>query len=295
MKDKSHILKQDQIQNKIYSFRGIQVMIDRDLAKMYQVETRVLNQAVKRNQERFPDTFMFQLSESEFANWKSQIVMSKEDNMGLRRPPYVFTEQGIAMLSSVLRSQTAVKVSIAIINAFIEMRRFISSNATIFQRIKNLELKQLEADNNFEKIFSVLENHHSLPQQGVFFDGQIYDAYNFVSEIVKSAKHSIQIIDNYIDDSVITLLSKKNKNVTCTIYSHSISKQLLLDIKKFNQQYGKLTALPFKKSHDRFIIIDNESIYHFGASLKDLGKKWFAFSKIEKDSVTIINEIKKLN
>jgi hypothetical protein len=283
-----------EIQNQIFTIRGVQVMVDRDLAEMYNVETRVLNQAVKRNMDRFPESFRFQLTEKEFDHWKSQIVMSIEDKMGLRKLPYVFTEQGVSMLSAVLRSDTAVQVSIAIINAFVEMRKFISYNASVFQRLDNIEIKLLDTDYKFEKIFKALESKEVIPNQGIFFDGQIFDAYKFASDIICSAKKSIVVIDNYIDDSVLTLLSKKNEKVFCTILTKTISEQLKLGVAKFTNQYGQLSVKQFDKSHDRFLIIDNETVYHFGASLKDLGKKWFAFSKMDKDSVTIINEINRL-
>lgn len=288
------IIKQSEIQKRIFTIRGLPTMIDRDLAEMYQVETRVLNQAVKRNIDRFPENFRFQLTASEFDYWKSQIVMSNEDKMGLRRLPYAFTEQGVSMLSAVLKSDTAIKVSITIMNAFVEMRKFISINASIFQRLNNIELKQLESDQKFERIFKALERNDVIPNQGIFFDGQIFDAYKFVSDIIRSARQNIILIDNYIDDTVLTLFSKKNKGVECTILTKTISKQIKLDAAKFSDQYGNLTVMEFNKSHDRFLIIDNETVFHFGASLKDLGKKWFAFSRMNKDSLSIIHSIKEL-
>jgi hypothetical protein len=255
------LIKQSDIQNLIFTFRGVQVMIDRDLAGMYLVETRVLNQAVKRNIDRFPTTFRFQLSEKEFDYWKSQIVMSNEDKIGLRRPPFVYTEQGVAMLSAVLKSKTAIQVSIQIMNAFTEMRKFISSNASVFQRLSNVELKQLETDQKFERIFKALESKDVIPKQGIFFDGQIFDAYKFVSDIVRSAKQNITLVDNYIDESILTILSKKNKNLNCLILTKTIPKQLKLDIEKFTNQYGNLKIKEFNKSHDRFLIIDNKTVF----------------------------------
>lgn len=287
--NKQHI----EIQNRIFEFRGIQVMLDRDLAELYNVKVKRLNEQVKRNIDRFPDSFRFQLNELE----KTELVANCDRFQNIKHSsvnPYAFTEQGISMLSAILRSPTAIKVSIAIMNTFVEMRKFLVSHATVFQRLDNIELRQLEADNKFDKVFKALENKNTLPNQGIFFDGQIYDAYKFVTDIIKSANTSIQIIDNYIDDSIITLLSKKKRDVDCKIYTKSISNQLRLDINKFNQQYGNLVAILFNKSHDRFIIIDNKTIYLFGASLKDLGKKWFAFSIIKKESVNIINKINKL-
>lgn len=282
---------QKEIENRIFVFRGNQVMLDRDLADMYQVETRVLNQAVNRNIERFPELFRFQLTEAEFENWKSQIVMSNEDKMGLRRPPFVFTEQGVAMLSAVLRSSVAVKVSIQIMNAFVEMRKLIANHNGLLQRMDGIEKKQLETDQKFEKVFKALEGN-TIPTQGVFFEGEVFDAYKLASKIIRSAKKNITLIDNYIDESTLTHLSKKNKNVSVLLLTKTISKQLALDVKKANEQYSNFEIKEFAKSHDRFLIIDNSEVYHLGASLKDLGKKWFAFSKMYKSSVSsILKEI----
>jgi hypothetical protein len=287
----SGLIKHEEIRSRIDTIRGLQVMIDRDLASLYDVETRVLNQAVKRNSERFPDEYCFQLNDEEFSNWKSQIVMSNEDRMGLRRPPYVFTEQGVAMLSAVLRSETAIKVSIQIINAFVTMRRFIAANAQIFQRLDMLEIKQLETDNKIDHVLNAIESKEIQPKQGIFFDGQIFDAYQFVSDLIRTARNTILIIDNFIDDTVLTHLTKRNKGVKVTIFTKTISKQLALDIKKFKKQYPPIEIKEFKNSHDRFIIIDNTTVYHFGASLKDLGKKWFAFSKMDIGAVEMLSRL----
>jgi len=285
-------ISQKEIENRIFVFRDTQVMMDRDLAEMYQVETRVLNQAVKRNIERFPEKFRFQLSESEFENWRSQIVMSNEDKMGLRRPPYAFTEQGVAMLSAVLRSEVAIKVSIQIIDAFVAMRKLIANHSGLLQRMEGIERKQLETDQKFEKIFKALESRNLIPNQGVFFDGQVFDAYELASKIIRSAKKRIVLIDNYINESTITHLSKKANMVKVVLLTKTISKQLALDIKKANEQYGHFELKPFTKSHDRFLIVDETEVYHLGASLKDLGKKWFAFSKMDKSSVeSILSEL----
>jgi len=270
-------------------------MVDRDLADLYKVETRVLNQAVKRNHERFPEAFRFQLNDTEFENWKSQIVMSNEDKKGLRRPPYVFTEQGVAMLSAVLRSDTAVNVSIQIINAFVGMRKLIANNAGLLQRVEGIERKQLEADEKFMKIFETLERKDVIPNQGVFFDGQVFDAYELASKIIRSVKQSIILIDNYVDEATLTHLCKKKQGVNVLLLTRSISKQLALDIKKANEQYPNIAAHTFTFSHDRFLMIDGEEVFHLGASLKDLGKKWFAFSKMDKTSVvSIVNSISKI-
>jgi hypothetical protein len=294
---------QKEIENRIFYFRGTQVMLDSDLANIYKVETRVLNQAVNRNIERFPELFRFQLTEVEFENWKSQIVMSENHNLksqnvissvhgGRRTLPYVFTEQGVAMLSAVLRSDVAVKVSIQIINAFVEMRKFIANHYGLLQRMEGIERKQIETDQKFEQVFKALESKNAIPNQGVFFDGQVFDAYELASKIIRSAKNSIVLIDNYIDESTLTHLSKKTKAVKVLLLTKTMSNQLTLDVKKANEQYGNFDIRVFANSHDRFIIIDNSDVYHVGASLKDLGKKWFAFSKMDKSSVSnIIKEI----
>ncbi|MBA3025294.1 MAG: ORF6N domain-containing protein [Sulfurimonas sp.] len=286
---------QTNIENKIFTIRGMQVMLDRDLAKLYQVQTKVLNQAVSRNIERFPQEFMFQLTKDELENWKSQIVTSNQEIMGLRKMPFAFTEQGVSMLSAVLRSETAIKTSIQIINSFVKMRGFLSQNADIFKRLELVEKRQIsheiKADEKFEKLFDALEAKSIQPTQGIFYDGEVYDAYLFVSNLIKSAKKSIVLIDNYLDESVLTMLSKREKNVTATIYTKNITAQLELDIKKHNAQYPKITLKKFDASHDRFLIIDAKELYHIGASLKDLGKKWFAFSKFEMESFDILKRL----
>ena len=295
---KNEILDTQQIQSRIYTIRNEQVMIDSDLAEMYEVETKNLNLTVKRNINRFPEKFRFQLTKEEYENLRLQNETSKEKRGGRRYLPYAFTEQGVAMLSAVLRNDTAVQVSIQIIDAFVKMRRFLSSNAAIFNRIdsveKNLLEYKTESDSKFNKIFEAIEEKEIKPKQGIFFEGQIFDAYKFVSELFRSAKTSILIIDNYVDDSVLTHLTKKKKTVKVSIHTKNLSKQLKLDAEKFNAQYKNLTLKKFNKSHDRFIIIDDKEIYHFGASLKDLGKKWFAFSKFSKSALTILEKLEKL-
>jgi len=270
-----------QIINLIYSFKGVQVMVDRDLAQIYNVETRVLNQAVKRNTERFPADFMFQLDQEDFENWRSQIVISNSDKMGLRRAPYVFTEQGVAMLSAVLKSDTAVKVSIQIMQAFTELRKALQQHQGLLQRVDQVESRLSLHDEQFERIFSALEKGDVNPAQGIFFDGQTFDAYSFVSKLIRSAKKSILLIDNYVDETVLILLSKRRQGVEVTIYTQSISKQLQLDLDKHNGQYPTVSCRILQKSHDRFLVLDGRKLYHIGASLKDLGKKWFAFSRMQ--------------
>ncbi|MBS3081322.1 ORF6N domain-containing protein [Candidatus Pacearchaeota archaeon] len=216
MENELIILKEDEIKNRIYFIRGLYVMLDKDLAELYNVPVKALNQAVKRNIGRFPLEFMFKLTDSEFDSLRSQIATSSESSLrsqtvtlekgrGVHRKylPYVFTEQGVAMLSGVLKSNTAVKISIKIMTAFTAMRRFISSNAQIFQRLDFVERKQIEHDNKFDEIFDALQNKSIKPEKGIFFNGQIFDSYKFVSDIIRTATNSIVLIDNYIDDSVL--------------------------------------------------------------------------------------------
>jgi hypothetical protein len=283
-------------------------MLDRDLAIFYGVETKVLNQAVKRNMERFPEDFMFQLTKDEYENLMSQIAISSDhslrsQNVTLKKGrgkhrkyfPYAFTEQGVAMLSGVLKSETAVRMSIQIINAFVVMRKFIINNAQLFQRIDTVEKKQLkheiETDEKFEKIFNEMQRKELEPKQGIFFNGQVFDAYKFVSGLIRKAEKSIVLIDNYIDETLLTLFTKRKKKVAVTIFTKEISKSLALDIEKFNAQYQPIDVKVFKDSHDRFLIIDNKDVYHFGASLKDLGKKWFAFSKFDKSAFDLLKHV----
>ena len=283
------IVTEQGIQSRIFTIRGRQVMLDRDLAELYQVETKVLNQAVKRNIKRFPENFRFQLTKEELENLRSQFVTFKE-NLNTKYLPYAFTEQGASMLSAVLKSDVAIEVSIKIIEAFVAMRRLISSNTLIFERFERIEQRLSNHDENFDILFKALEDKSLEPKQGIFFDGQIFDAYEFVAKLVKSAKRSIVLIDNYIDESVLTLFSK-NQNVDVTIYTKSISRQLQLDLKKYNAQYRPITIKPFKEAHDRFMIIDGRELYHIGASLKDLGKKWFAFSRMDMGSLEILGRL----
>ena len=270
-----------EIKNLIYSIRGKQVMLDSDLASLYQVETKNLNKAVKRNIERFPASFCFQLTEEEVENLRFQIGTSSLSYGGRRYLPYVFTEQGVAMASAILRSDIAVKVSVEIMEAFVEMRKMLISNASLFHRLDNIELKQLQADQKFEEIFKALESDKLHAEKGIFYNGQVFDAYTFVSDIIRSAKSSITLLDNYVDDTVLTLLGKRNTNVTATIYTKSISNQLRLDLQRYNSQYPSIEVEIFSDAHDRFLIIDSTELYHIGASLKDLGKKWFAFSRMD--------------
>ena len=276
--------------------RGQQVMLDRDLAQLYGVETKRLNEQVKRNIERFPDDFMFQLSKDDVEILKSQNATSSWG--GDRRLPYAFTEQGIAMLSSVLKSQTAVDVNIRIMRAFVSMRRFIATNAQLFQRLETIEYHQLEmkqhqevTDKRIDEVFKRLDANIP-PIQGIFYDGQVFDAYRFVSDLMRKAMRSIALIDNYVDDTVLTLLDKRKNGVTATIYTQRISSQFQLDVDRHNAQYPLIEIKQFNKAHDRFLLIDDE-VYHIGASIKDLGKKWFGFTLMRDITATeLINKIK---
>ncbi|MBR4563934.1 MAG: ORF6N domain-containing protein [Paludibacteraceae bacterium] len=338
----------ENIENLIQVIRGKQVILDRDLARLYGVETRRLNEQVRRNIERFPADFMFQLtkeeaelSRSQFAtlndeeeNLKSQFATSSEDSSrsqfatlndepekltsqfaissdekilksqiaisswgGTRKLPYAFTENGIAMLSSVLRSPIAIATNIQIMRAFTAMRRFIAANAQVFQRLEVIEHTQLslaahqeEADKKFEEIFRRLDDGSVTQKQGIFYDGQIFDAYVFITERVREAKKRIVLIDNYIDESVFTILDKRPKGVKAKVYTKNLTPQLALDLEKHNAQYAPIEIEPFDRSHDRFLCID-DTVYHIGASLKDLGKKWFAFAKMELTTDDLLTKI----
>lgn len=267
-------LKQQDIENLIYVVRNRQVMFDRDLAKLYQVETGQLNRQVKRNIERFPSDFMFQLTKEELGILKCQNGIASWG--GDRHLPYAFTENGVAMLSGVLRSQTAVEVNIRIMRAFTAMRHFLVDNAQLFQRLSNIEYHQIEIDHRIDEVFKRLDAH-TQPQQGIFFDGQVFDAYKFVCDLVRKANKTIVLVDNYVDDTVLTLLDKRKEGVSATIYTQHFSQLLKLDLTRHNAQYAVIEIQNFNKAHDRFLLIDEE-VYHIGASIKDLGKKWFAFT-----------------
>lgn len=281
------------IRSKIYLVRDQQVMLDKDIAALYEVKPIRLREQVQRNIERFPDDFMFQLTESEVDFMVSQNAIPSRKHLG-GSLPYVFTEQGVAGLAGVLKSVRAAKVHVNIMRAFVEMRRFIQHNVNLFSRLDSVERRQIafesETEMNFEKVFKALEA--GVPEkQGIFFNGQVYDAWRFASDLVRKAKKSLVLIDNYVDDSVLTLLSKRAVGVSCTIYTKAISKQMTLDLKKHNQQYPPVVMEPFGDAHDRFLIIDGKDIYHIGASLKDLGKKWFAFSKFETGAVEMLKKL----
>lgn len=289
------------IEHKIIMLRNKQVMLDRDLAELYGVETRRLNEQVKRNAERFPEEFYFQLTKDEYESLKShfatsntvlvpkerlisQIVISNTSRGGVRKLPYAFTEQGVAMLSGILRSETAIKVSVQIMNTFVAMRKFLLANAALFQRLDAVERHQLAADKRIDELFTKMERHEIDDKQGIFFQGQIFDAYAFFQNLIQHAEQEIILIDGYVDLSVLERFTQKKQTVHVVIYTKQnpkIKSALTeLDIAQFNTQYPTLTVQYTTKMHDRFLILDKKEIYHIGASLKDLGKTCFAFSKL---------------
>ena len=275
------------IKSMIYVVRNQQVMIDSDLAMLYQVETKRLNEAVKRNIARFPEEFRFQLTAEETESLRSQFAtLNENDGRGKHRKylPYVFTEQGIAMLSAVLRSDVAIQVSISIMKSFVEMRRFIANNALLFERISTVELRQLEyqkqTDEKLEQIFEYISEHEESSQK-VFFDGQIYDAFSLIVNLIQKAEIEITLIDGYVDVGTLNLLSKKKSDVAVTIYTQKQTKLTKADVKNFNAQYPTLKIKYTKVFHDRFLILDQATDYHVGASLKDAGKKCFGINLIQ--------------
>jgi hypothetical protein len=285
------LAKQGLIESRIFTIRGIQIMLDSDLAEIYRTETKFINRAIKRNPLRFPASFVFQLSEIEWENLKCQFGTSSSHG-GRRTIPFVFTEQGVAMLSSVLNTETAIQASIQIMQAFVSMRKFLLNNASVFQRLDQIEIKQLKTDQKLEQIFNALEAGQPKPDKGIFFDGQVFDAYLFVADLIKNARTSIILIDNYVDESVLSLLSKRPEKANAMIYTKKISKTLELDLEKHNSQYPPIVIQELQESHDRFLIIDQTELYHIGASLKDLGKNWFGFSKMDHLTETILNKLK---
>jgi len=264
-------ISDEDIKNLIYTIRGKQVMLDSDVAMLYHYPTKRINETVNRNIQRFPENFCFQLTENEFQILRSQIATSKQIEKtttelrgGRRYFPYVFTEQGIAMLSGLLKNEIAVQVSINIMNAFVEMRRFLNTNGQIFERLTNVEYKLLEHDKKFDKVFDQFHQEENIKQK-IFFEGQIYEAYSLIIDIIKKANKKILIIDNYINDSVLKMLAKKNKNIEVVILTSDKSNIDKIDIQKFNKEYPTLKVAKTDKFHDRFIVIDSKEMYHLGA------------------------------
>ena len=289
---KGEIVKGTDIKDRIFTIRGKQVMLDSDLAQLYGVETKRLNEQVRRNKGRFPELFCFRLNEDEYINLKSQNATSSWG--GRRTTPFVFTEHGVAMAATVLKSKVAEKVSVEIVKTFIQLRNILKNKFELFFKVGELEVKQQMNEKKFEILFKALESKQLQPKQGIFFEGQVFEAYKLVSDVVRSAKKSIVLIDNYVDDTVLTLFSKRKKGVTLKILTKIPDKKIVLDVKKFNEQFPPAEIIKFDCSHDRFMIIDGKDLYHFGASLKDLGKKWFAFSKMDVGIADMIRKVNKI-
>ena len=306
-KDKNEIvpviIRANDIGQLIYTIRGKQVMLDHDLAALYGYEVRALNQQVKRNIGRFPDDFMFQLTKDEVEIVKSQIATTLGSNLfsgqegGRRKLPYAFTEQGIYMLATVLKGEIADQQSIFIMRAFREMRHFIENNALLFEKVSHIELRQLEYEKNtderFGKVFRYIEDHAEAEQK-IFFDGQIYDAFSLITTIIKKAKKEIILIDGYVDVDTLNILAKKNIGVDVRIYTYASAQLTNKDAANFNAQYPTLTVKKTQVFHDRFIILDEKTAYHVGASIKDVGKKCFGISLIEDPGVIsdLVNRLK---
>ncbi len=278
------VYDREKIRSMIYEIRGKQVMLDSDVAMLYHYDTKNVNKAMKRNIERFPEDFCFQLTEEELESLRFQFGTLNKNKRGQHRKylPYVYTEQGVSMLAGILKNDISIKVSISIIRAFIEMRKFISNNANMLNRLTTVEYKLLEHDKKFDEVFNELQNNkEEKVTSKIFYNGQIYDAYSLIIKIIKEAKEKILIIDNYIDDTILEMLSKKNKEVEVVVLTSNNCNLTKLDIQKFNKQYPTLNLSKTSIFHDRFIVIDNKNLYHIGASLKDLGKKCFGINKIE--------------
>ena len=270
-------LDADDIKRRIFTVRGMQVMLDSDLAELYQVETKSLKKATNRNAERFPEDFRFKLTKEEYGNLRFQNGTSREEHGGRRYTPYVYTEQGVSMLSGVLKSKIAVQISINIMRTFVEMRHFIANNAALFDRISKVELKQLETDKKLDHIFEYI-GEHTETHQKIFFDGQIYDAFSLLIELIQKAEQDIILIDGYVDVSTLNLLAKKQSGVAITVYTFTKTKLTAQDVAAFNAQDPQLEVKHTNIFHDRFLILDGKTVYHIGASLKDAGKKCFGIS-----------------
>jgi hypothetical protein len=284
------IINENSIKDKIHTIRNLQVMLDKDLAELYGVETKRINEAVRNNQDKFMDDFYFELTNNEFENLRSKF--STANFSKTRTNPKVFTEQGIYMLATILKSKVASEVTVYIIKTFANMRKLISQNIPMFERFERIEQRLTIHDENFDKLFDALEDKTLKPKQGIFYDGEVFDAYVFINDLLKLATNEIILIDNYIDETVFTIFSKY-PNIKVQIYTSNITKQLKLDFQKYQTQYKNIDLIQFKNSHDRFLIIDKKEVYHLGASLKDLGKKWFAFSKFEIENLKILDYLKK--
>jgi len=306
---------EDDIRHRIYTIRGVQVMLDRDLAFLYQVQTGHLNEAVKRNKERFPEDFMFQLTKDEWTAMKSQFAISNIDDEslksqfamsngrgGIRRLPYAFTEEGVSQLASVLRSRVAIQTSIRIQRVFVAMRKFLMQNAGVFQRLEQLERHQLQTDTRvddanarIETVLNKLDDGSLKHKLGMFFDGQMFESFSLVEELVKRAQKRIVLIDDYVDAAVLEHFRMRSKAVVVDVYVNKMHQTTAMKnaFEAYHKQYPKehVELHTFNKSHDRWLIIDDE-VYHFGASIKDLGLKWFSVNQVTEYTATeLINRI----
>ncbi len=294
MENEIIIHSENDLKDKIYLIRGVQVMLDSDLAQIYGYELRALNQQVKRNINRFPKDFMFQLTREEVDLVKSQFVTSPNGNFfegqegGTRKLPFVFTEQGIYMLATVLRGELAEQQSIFIMRAFREMKHFLQSNSLFLEEIVSIKQRLLTHDKRIDELFTLMDKYNVDEKQGIFFQGQIFDAYAKFESFIAQAKSEIILIDGYVDLSVLERLAKKKNGVNVTIYTDPKTKLTAQDVQKFNAQYPNLTVKHTTKMHDRFLIIDKTILYHVGASLKDLGKKCFAFEILDSALISAI-------
>ncbi len=282
-----------EIEDMIYEIRGKQVILDRDLATLYEVNTKVLMQSVKRNIERFPDNFMFQLTEEEFCIWRSQNVTSKNDKMGLRRAPYAFAEQGVAMLSGLLRSSIAIKTSIAIMNAFVTMRHYMSSNLLEQKYINNMVMEHEYEIKLLQESFDQFEEKKKVTE--IYFNGQIFDAYSKILDILKSANESIVIVDAYADNTVLDIIKRLDVSITIITKSNNLlTKQ---DVSKYNKQYSNLKVVYDNTFHDRYFILDNSIIYHCGSSINRIGYRTFSINLVSDNEICklLIDRIKCLN
>ena len=279
-----------EIESRIFTVRGMQVMLDRDLAELYGVSTSRLNEQVSRNKGRFPATFCFHLTTAEMKIWMSQNAISKSIRMSMRKPPRVFTEFGVAMASSVLNSTQAVEVSVQIIQSFVLLKKAMMHGDLLVTRLANTEKMLIFHEQKIEDLYKRMEGVE-LPKHGIFFENQIFDAYAFFSDIVQHAKHSIILIDNYIDHTVLLQLAKRRTNVSADIYTERIPAALQLDLTKHNLQYPPINLHRIKQVHDRFLLIDGKELYHIGASIKDLGKRWFAFSRMDSLAGEVVGRL----
>jgi len=284
-------LIKSEIESRIFTFRGMQVMLDSDLAFIFHVDTKRINEQVKRNGSRFPKEFCFQLSNVEWNTMKSQIATSSRKPGGKVKSPWVFTEHGIAMLATRLNSVLASQISVEIVNVFVNVKHSNLDFIKINERLNYLSGREESNAQEISKIWDFIHLEKT-PKTGIFFQNQIFDAYVFSSELISKAKKSIILIDNYIDETTLLQLSKRNKKVRCTIYTERITDQLKLDLEKHNAQYPPIEIRIQKNSHDRFLILDEKELYHIGASLKDLGKRWFAFSQMNGLVKEILNHLR---